>query len=98
RPGSRMVAGPSVFRDSCACAEPTALSTRSGLLRTRELHGRDVRRDPRALEHDLAVARVHDDRLAGAELLPQQLLGQRILDESLDRASERPRPARAREP
>jgi hypothetical protein len=25
RPGSQMVAGPSVFRDSCACAEPTAL-------------------------------------------------------------------------
>mgnify|MGYP003694499409 CR=1 FL=1 len=30
--------------------------------------------EPRALEHDLAVARVHDDRLAGAELLPQELL------------------------
>src|SRR5438874_13716553 len=42
----------------------------------RELDGRGVRRNGRAFEHDLAVVLVHDHRLAGLDLLPQELLGQ----------------------
>ena len=34
--------------------------------------------------------RVHDDRLAGAELLVEELLGERVLDQALDRAAQRP--------
>ena len=41
-------------------------------------------------EDDLAVLDVDDDRLAGAELLPQELLRQRVLDQALDGAAERP--------
>src|SRR3990172_4115551 len=55
-----------------------------------ELDGRNLRRDAGALEHDLGVADVDDDRLARAELLPEQLLGQRVLDQALDLAPQRP--------
>ena len=40
-------------------------------------------------EHDLVALAVDDDRLAGVELLPQDLLGERVLDEPLDRAPQR---------
>src|SRR5262245_37452336 len=71
RPGSHTVAGPSVLRGPARPRRTHDLGlTRSALLRTRELDRRDVGGNPRALEHDLAVAHVHDHGLAGAELLP----------------------------
>src|SRR5215470_1214710 len=41
-------------------------------------------------EDDLTVERVDDDRLARVELLPEDLLRERILDEALDRTTQRP--------
>ena len=41
-------------------------------------------------EHDLFAVGVDDDRVAGVEFLPQDLLGQRVLDEALDRTAQRP--------
>src|SRR5215211_5161576 len=43
-------------------------------------------------EGDLAVLGVDHDHLAGGELLPQELLGQRVLDHSLDGPAQRPGP------
>src|SRR5437879_6006467 len=40
-------------------------------------------------EDDLVVLRVHDDREAGAELLPQDPLRERVLDHALDGAPQR---------
>src|SRR4029079_7189841 len=53
-----------------------------------ELNGWRVRRDEpkRGTEHDLAVDRVDQDRLARAVLLVQELLRERVLDHPLDRA------------
>src|SRR5216683_1835670 len=41
-------------------------------------------------ENDLVVLDVDDDRLAGPELLPQDLLRQRVFDHALDGPTERP--------
>src|SRR5215212_10547537 len=43
-------------------------------------------------EGDLAVLGVDHDHLAGGELLPQELLGQRVLDHPLDGPAQRPGP------
>src|SRR6478672_5420558 len=61
-----------------------------------ELNGWRVRRDEpiRGTEHDLAVNRVDQDRLARAVLLVQEFLRERVLDHPLDRAAERPRAER----
>ena len=54
-------------------------------------------RSPRPAERDPLLARlvgvvlgVDDDDLAGAELLVEQRLGQRVLDEALDGPAQRP--------
>src|SRR6266511_4681860 len=47
-----------------------------------QLHREGVGRHWRGLEHDLLVADVDDDRLPGLELLPQELLRQRVLDQA----------------
>ena len=41
-----------------------------------------------------SVEHVDDDRLAGVELLPQDLLRERVLDQPLDRTAQRPRTER----
>ena len=41
-------------------------------------------------EHDVFAFGVDHDRVAGVEFLPQDLLGQRVFDEPLDRTPERP--------
>jgi hypothetical protein len=41
-------------------------------------------------EGDLAVVNIDDDRVPGAELLPEDLLRERILDEALERSAQRP--------
>src|SRR5207249_5113727 len=61
-----------------------------GLL-TGQLDRGDVRGDRGGLEDDLAVVDVDDDRLARLELLPQELLGERVLHQTLDRAAQRTR-------
>ena len=58
---------------------------------TSEFYGRHVGwgEPHRRVEDDLAVDLVDQDRLAGPELLVQELLGQRVLHEPLDRAPQR---------
>ena len=46
----------------------------------------------RALALDGRVLDVDDDRLADPELLPQDALGERVLDQLLDGPAQRPRP------
>src|SRR4051812_3508371 len=57
--------------------------------RARELHRRRLETLDGA-EDDLVALGVDDDRLARVELLPQDLLRQRVLDVTLDGAAQRP--------
>ena len=60
----------------------------AGQLDRRGLEALDGERKPSL--HDLAVLDVDDDRLAGPELLPEELLRQRVLDQALDGPAQRP--------
>src|SRR5439155_14196453 len=62
-----------------------------GLLSSQLDRGR-VRRHRSMLEGDVSVLDVHDDRLARLELLPQELLRQRVLDQTLEGSTQRPGP------
>ena len=64
----------------------SGVGARLGELDGRRLDGLDRPED------DGAVLGVDDDRLADPELLPEDLLGERVLDELLDRPPQRPRP------
>ena len=71
-------------------ASESALGTGPGELDRRGLDALD------GAEDDLVALGVDDDRLAGVEFLPQDLLGQRVLDEALDRTAQRPGTERRR--
>src|SRR5438309_1304182 len=73
-----------------------ALRIRLGrlVLAAGELDGRRVGGRRRGVERDLPVVHVHDHRLARLELLPQELLREGILDQTLDGAAQRPGPQR----
>src|SRR5712692_3312915 len=85
RPTKKPGCAPGRFRSSasegmrsCASALPSVpLQCRFGL--------------PLALEDDPAVAGIHDHGVPGAEIPPQQLVGELIFDEPLDGAPEGPR-------
>src|SRR5919197_276951 len=57
--------------------------------RDRDLLGRDLARNDRDVDLVLVLA-IDEDRRAGAELAPEDEVGQRVLDVALDRAAQRP--------
>src|SRR5687768_15683799 len=59
--------------------------------RTCELHRGHIWRRVHRAEHDPVVLDIGDDQLAGVEFAPENLLGQGIFDEALNRPPQRPR-------